>query len=413
MDRNGGLAVGFAWAGHSLMHIVAGLYLTVVLALEDVWARPYDELLRLWTLGALMIGLGAPLAGWLGDRWGHGRMLAVFFLLTGSGSVAAGLTDGPDALWLALAVLGLGASIYHPVAMAWVVQNAVHRGRAMGYWGVFGSLGTTTAALVAGALTELIDWRAAFLIPGALCLALGAALTLCLATGLVVDGSGDARPQAPASRRDTVRAFLILTLTMFCGGLIWHSLQVMLPKWFESGVGDLVGGGTLGIGGLVTGVYLLAALPQILGGHLADRTSPKLVYLVCLGLQLPLMLLAARIVGPAILPLAYFMLMAGALQLPAENLLLARYAPSKYRGFAFGAKFIIMFGVGPVAVELAAWVYGQTSSFAPLFLGLAVLAGIAVAAASLLPNDRPQAGVRDGRAPAGPAAAVPATAAGD
>jgi len=392
MAAQGRLAVGFAWAGHSLMHIVAGLYLTVVLALEDAWARPYDDLIRLWTLGALMIGLGAPVAGWLGDRWGHGRMLAVFFLVTGAGSIGAGLADGDTGLWLALAVLGLGASVYHPVAMAWVVQNAVNRGQAMGYWGVFGSLGTTTAALIAGTLSELIHWRAAFLIPGALCLILGIALTACLLTRRVIDRAGDVQPQAAASRRDTIRAFLILTLTMFCGGLIWHSLQVLLPKWFEAGVGDWVGGGTLGIGGLVTAVYLMAALPQIAGGHLADRTSPKFVYVLCLCIQMPLLLLAAQIAGPAIVPVAFFMLMAVTIQLPAENLLLARYAPSKHRGFTFGAKFVVMFGVGPVAVELAAWVYGQTGSFALLFLGLSGLAAVAVAAASLLPRehrDRP------------------------
>ena len=39
---------GFAWVGHSLMHIVSALFLTIVLALETEWKLSYDELIRLW-----------------------------------------------------------------------------------------------------------------------------------------------------------------------------------------------------------------------------------------------------------------------------------------------------------------------------------------------------------------------------
>lgn len=93
-DTSARLSIGFSWIGHALMHIVSALFLTVVLALEREWKLPYDELIRLWTLGALMIGVGAPLAGWLGDRWSECRMMAVFFLLTGAGTIACGLKIG-------------------------------------------------------------------------------------------------------------------------------------------------------------------------------------------------------------------------------------------------------------------------------------------------------------------------------
>eukprot|EP00906_Rhabdomonas_costata_P014407 RCo020721 len=113
------LSVGFSWIGHTLMHIVSALYLTLVLALEKDWQIPYDQLIRLWTLGALLIGLGAPLAGWLADRWSNAKMMAVFFVLTGIGAIIASQAGDTESLWIGLAVLGLGASIYHPVGMAW------------------------------------------------------------------------------------------------------------------------------------------------------------------------------------------------------------------------------------------------------------------------------------------------------
>ncbi len=164
-DLSARLSIGFSWAGHTTMHILSALFLTVVLALEPAWSMTYDDLIRLWTVGSLMIGLGAPLAGWLGDRWSDARMMVLFFLLTGGGAIGAGLTSEPVALTLALTVLGLGASIYHPVGMSWLIKNSVNPGAALGTQGLFGSLGVACAALVAGTLTDLISWRAAFIIP--------------------------------------------------------------------------------------------------------------------------------------------------------------------------------------------------------------------------------------------------------
>lgn len=398
-DVSARLAVGFTWIGHLLMHLLTALFLTVVLALETEWQLPYDELIRLWTLGALMIGLGAPLAGWLGDRWSESGMMAVFFLVTGVGSIAAGLADGTDALWIALAVLGLGASIYHPVGMAWMVKNATSRGRSMGYLGIFGTIGIASAAVVAGGLTDLAGWRSAFLIPGAVCTALGVALTACILLGVIRDREGDVKPQPKAARGDVYRAFLILSVTMICGGILFNAMQVVLPKLFEERLSGLLGAGTFGVGGLVTLVYLTAAIPQLIGGHLADRFPLKWIYTVCLCLQVPMMAALSALAGLPVVAAAALVVIASQVQIPAENLLLARYTPEKHRGLAFGAKFILSFGAGPLAVQLVAWFYETTGEFAALYLTLAGVALLAALAGLWLPGER---------RPAAPPAAVPA-----
>ena len=41
------------------MHMFAAFYFVIVLSLEQEWKFSYDELISLWTLGALLIGLGA------------------------------------------------------------------------------------------------------------------------------------------------------------------------------------------------------------------------------------------------------------------------------------------------------------------------------------------------------------------
>ncbi|MHA7065183.1 MFS transporter [Azospirillum argentinense] len=401
-DTSARLSIGFSWIGHALMHIVSALFLTVVLALGREWKLPYDELIRLWTLGALMIGVGAPLAGWLGDRWSECRMMAVFFLLTGAGTIACGLTDGPEALLWALAVLGLGSSIYHPVGMAWMVKNATNRGKALGYQGIFGTIGIASAAVVAGGLTEWLGWRSAFLIPGAVCLGLGVVLALLIAMGKIEDRQGDVKPIPKASRGDVIRAFVVLSVTMVCAGLMFNAMQVVLPKLFEARLSDLLGGSTLGVGGVVTAVYLFAALPQLIGGHLADKYPLKRIYTLCLLVQVPMMAAVAVLADLPLVGAAALVVVASQVQIPAENLLLARYTPEKHRGLAYGAKFILSFGAGPLAVQLVALVYERTGEFVMLYITLSVLALVAFAAALLLPRDRD--------VPAKPAAAPMAAA---
>ncbi|HYD29780.1 MAG TPA: MFS transporter [Azospirillaceae bacterium] len=380
------LSLFFSLVGHSLMHILAGLYVTVVLGVETDWRMTYEDLIRLWTLGSLLIGVGAPLAGWLGDRWSESRMMAIFFLLTGGGSIAAGLADGPDSLMWGLAALGLGASIYHPVGMAWTIRNAEHRGKALGVQGIFGTIGVASAALVAGSLSELISWRAALIVPGVVTVALGIALVVCIALGLIVDPTEDLRPEPKPARGDVIRTFVVLSVTMLCGGMVFNAVNTAIPKWFGEQIGD-VAGGTLGIGGLVTLVYLVAGLPQILGGHLADRYPLKRVYVLCLMAQLPIQVLAAAVTGMPVVALATTMIVIMNLQIPAENLLLSRYTPAKYRGLAFGAKFILSFGAGPLAVQMVAAFHERWGGFVEMFVALAAFMALAVAAGWLLPGE--------------------------
>ena len=61
------LTLFFSSLGHMLMHMLAAFFFVVVLTLEGEWDRPYHELIELWTLGALLIGLAALPAGWLAD----------------------------------------------------------------------------------------------------------------------------------------------------------------------------------------------------------------------------------------------------------------------------------------------------------------------------------------------------------
>lgn len=387
------LALGFACAGHAAMHVLTALYLTVVLSLEAAWGLGYDRLIGLWTLGALMVGLGAPIAGWAGDRWGEARLMVLFFLATGAGTIAAGLTTGPLSMTIALAALGLGGSIFHPVGLSWVVGVAENRGRALGIVGLFGAVGVGFAALIAGALTTVAGWRAAFLVPGALSILAGLVLAIAITAGRVPLAGRKGESGPPTGRGDLIRAFVILTVTMAAMALVFSALQTAMPRWFELRMDGLIGEGglglgTLGVGALVSAVYVMVAFSQFAGGWAVDRWPVRSVYLVGLTILLPLIAVCAVLAeAPLFLAVTLALFVHGAL-VPAETLLLARYSPAGRRGLAFGARFVLAFGIAPVAVQIVARSYAATGGFAILLLILAAGIAVALMAAAFLPGGR-------------------------
>ena len=144
------LSLAFTCVGHSYSHLFMLLYATVVLALEDEFARSFGELLTLSFPGFVAFGVCALPAGWLGDRWSASGMMVIFFVGTGVATMLTGLASTTFELGAGLTLIGVFASIYHPVGIAWVVRHAVKRGKALGINGLFGNLGIAGAALVAG-----------------------------------------------------------------------------------------------------------------------------------------------------------------------------------------------------------------------------------------------------------------------
>jgi len=74
--------------------------------------------------------------------------------------------------------------------------------------------------------------------------------------------------------------------------------------------------------------------------------------------------------------------------LPAENLLLARYAPREHQGLVFGLKFVLAFGAAPLAIAFVARILEQGHGLSFVFMSLAALAGAAALAVSGLPAER-------------------------
>ena len=224
--------------------------------------------------------------------------------------------------------------------------------------------------------------------PGLICLLAGVLMAWHWRAGRLGDAGGAGARPAADSGSVLLYPFALMLLPMFAIGLIYNATQAAMPKLFEERLGALVGGGLVGVGALVTAVYTLGALMQLAGGWLADRFELRRVYLGCWAVQVPLLAVMAGSGNQMLLLATALLVIANTAALPAENLLLAHYTPTGHHGLAFGVKFVLAFGAGPIGVELIALSRRLTQAFDPLVYGLSLAALAACVAVALLPRQR-------------------------
>ncbi|HEY2069208.1 MAG TPA: MFS transporter [Rhizomicrobium sp.] len=375
----------FASAAHGMNHVLLTLYATLVLVVGQEWHVSYNTLAALWLPGAMLLGIGAPFAGWLGDRWGETRVLVLCFLALGIAAMLAGCARTPLELEGALALLGLAGSIYHPVGIAWVVKHAELRGRAIASTGIAGSIGVAIGPIAAGGLASLISWRAGFIIPGALTVALGIIFYIYYATGRIADRKGDAvTTHIQPSRSDMTRAFAVLAVTMTVTLVIYAAFDIALPKLIDTGT-NIGRYGFFAIGLAAGSIHLLGASAQFAGGHFADRGQAKLAYMggfLFLACAVPLLAYAQGWALAAALVAIVFLLEWLA---PIETMFLARFTPANRRGLVFGVRYGLAAIGNPAGVWLVSWLYNPQNGFFYLFAALGGLSVVALAFATFIP----------------------------
>jgi len=386
------LVANFSNVGHLFTHLFTLLYATAVLHLPGVFGLPFGEMLALSSLGLILYGVCALPAGWLADRYSPTGMMVLFFAGIGAGALVTGLADTATDLWIGLTLIGAFASIYHPVGIAWLLAWSRQQGMALGVNGVFGGVGSALAPVFVGAMIDYVSWRAAFLLPGAAALLAGAALALLWWRGAIGDAGADRVPPPPPEAGAAVRVFLILTLTMTASGFVYGGLTSTMPKLFEDGLGASLAGSYTAIGAIVGLVIGLASFSSVVGGWLADRYSARTIYLVFWALIIGPVAVMVGTTGVTLVGLAAWTMFALTAFSAAENLLVARYTPFRWRSVAFGAKFVLALGVAGLTVRLAGDLYDRDGHFGLLYTLFALAAAAAVAAALLLPRPGAMAG---------------------
>jgi MFS family permease len=386
MDR-ARLTVAFLNLGHFLDHLAMLIYATAVLAMTGEFGLSYESMLPLSIGGFIAFGGGSLPAGWLGDRWGRRMMMIVFFVGLGAALVLAGFAQTAGQIVLCLTLVGIFASIYHPVGIAMLVKDQTRVGRALGWNGVWGNLGLACAAFIAGWFADHLSWRAAFIAPGLVAIAAGiafAALVPSPSASATRQRAGTARPVPDALAR---RAFAVLTVATMCSGVIFAATTNAMPKIFDERLSALVHT-TTGVGMLVAAVYVIAAMAQLLVGQLIDRRSLRGVFLTLAVLQVPLLLLAGVLTDWSMLLIALAMMFVIFGIIPINDAMVARYVHEGWRSRAYAVRYVVSFGASLPAIPLVAYLQPRPQGFVPLFGVLAAVALGTLAAALLFPSEQ-------------------------
>ena len=374
--------------GHALMHLMTAFYAVIVLTLAAVWQLPVESLLELYAPATVLLGVMSLPAGWASDRFGAPALMVVMFAGMGLSSIACGLVPTGDTLALSIALCGLGAfgAIYHSVGIGWVIRTAREQGHAMGVNGLWGSAGLALYGVVPGVLITLASWRAAFIVPGVICLVMAAVVAWQTRAGRIGDRPMPATPGVKPGRAEFWRVFSVLSVTMALEGVIWQAVMFGSVLVFEARFRTQ---DVLLLGLATSMIYIVSGLAQYaLGRRIIDRYPLRTTYVVASALQVVAMLGLAMGNGTLALGGAVFSAVLSAAAGPVENILIARYTPSKYHGLGFGAKFVVAFGASPLAILLIAWVRKETGNLDLLFLGLAGTSVLITAVALLLPRER-------------------------
>ena len=325
--------VPFINLGHFLDHLVMLVFPTVVVALGREWNRRTGAP-SLALGGFIAFGAFALPAGWLADHWSRYKMMAVFFFGIGVSMLLTGVAQSPWQIGAGLTLIGVFAAIYHPVGIAMLVASPEKMGRALGWNGLWGNLGLAAAALVAGALMDFWGWRAAF--PSREFSASWPGLrssSWCRIRGRC---RRNRRRSACTSTAPRWRACSRSLIATACGGVIFNSTTVAMPKVFDERLASLTQT-SFGIGALVAFVYSLAALAQLAMGSLIDRFELRKLMIGIALIQIPLLAVAANVEGWAMLAAALAMMLAVFGQIPLNDVIVGKYVADEYRARVLGA----------------------------------------------------------------------------
>ena len=346
----------------------------------------YAEMLFYGIPSLVLFGACAPIAAHMADHWNRNGMLTVFFVGIGLASILTGFAQSLLQIGLGLALIGIFASIYHPVGIAMVIEGGGKVGWRLGVNGLWGNMGVAAAPLVTGLILVQFDWRMAFIIPGSVSILIGLGFL-----GFV--RSVDVRaPEAIRQEKELIgfasgwqRALVSLALVTAAGGFVFGAMTFLIPRLFEvrmQGItSDIAVTGTL-----ASIIYAVAAFAQLVVGRAIDKRSIKNVLIfIAVGQPLLLFLMAMQ-TDYALFTVSLLAMGFVFGQIPITDAVLSQYVPEQWRAKVLSIKFLINLVIGALALMTARYLLSTGAGFEAVMRVISIAACFIVGAAILLPN---------------------------
>jgi MFS family permease len=346
----------------------------------------YAEMLFYGIPSLVLFGACAPIAAHMADHWNRNGMLTVFFVGIGLASILTGFAQSLLQIGLGLALIGIFASIYHPVGIAMVIEGGGKVGWRLGVNGLWGNMGVAAAPLVTGLILVQFDWRMAFIIPGSVSILIGLGFL-----GFV--RSVDVRaPDATRQEKELIgfapgwqRALVSLALVTAAGGFVFGAMTFLIPRLFEVRMQGITSDMAV-TGTLASIIYAVAAFAQLVVGRAIDKRSIKNVLIfIAVGQPLLLFLMAMQkdyaLFAVSLLAMGFVF---G--QIPITDAVLSQYVPDQWRAKVLSIKFLINLVIGALALLTARYLLSTGAGFEAVMRVISIAACFIVGAAILLPN---------------------------
>ena len=351
------IVIAFNNFAHATDHYVMLIFPTVVIGLEAVYGRPYGELLALGTASFFAFGIFSLPAGWLADRWSRRYMMVAFYLGCGVSLAGAALSPNFVALAVSLFALGVFASIYHPVGTAIVVAAATNRGRTLALNGVCGNVGVALAAGITAALTSLIGWRGAFLLPAVVCVLTGFAYLAFVPDDRKHAAGRSVAPEVRLSMMMMMAVFALFILIWTTAGLVFNTVTIALPKVIDERIGNSIS--LVAIGGIATAIFLCGAVAQFTIGRVLERFPAHFVFAFTGLMQFIGVVWCVYATGYSLLLALAFAMCFIYAQVTVNDFVIARYTADAWRSRVYAVRYFITYLISGAAITMIAFLYGR------------------------------------------------------
>ena len=385
--------------GHFLDHFFLLIFATAaVLSLTNEWQLSYAQLIPYSTAGFIAFGLFSLPSGWLADKWSREGMMFVFFIGIGLSSIGTSTAKSPIEIAFWLFLIGIFASIYHPVGLALIAKGGKKMGMEIAINGVWGNMGVGFAAFITGLMIDQTGWRSAFWLPGVLSILIGVVYFFNQKENILVSfkpfkkeiiktEENSAKMHSNEVRDIIFKVSLVIFFTTAVSSVIFQGTTFALPKVFEERLSGIASSASF-LGILALFVFAVASFAQLVVGKMLDKIGPKKVFLIVASIQLIFFLLFVGKFNWIALFVALMFMLGAFGQIPINDYMIGKMAKSEFRARVYAVRYVISFAVWAVVVPLISFVH-LNYGFDYLFYILSICALSIIIAVIMLPQKLP------------------------